>query len=163
MEDYCKIKVGAHVTGIMGLKAVLAEMAEQYRHEPDDRIGVIMRDKLARSNYIAKGAEQIYELAFLREYKKYIGQPMPTESASGLTIKVLGQGCPQCERLTEEVMQVLGENNLAADLEHVTNPMEIAGYGVFIMPVLIINDKVRSTGTVPSKVKLKGWLTDASA
>ncbi len=163
MEDYCKIKVGAHLTGIMGLKAVLAEMAEHSRHEPDDRVAAMMRERLMSTNYIAKGSEQIYEQAFLREYKKYIGQPMPTESASGLTIKVLGQGCPQCERLTEEVMQILGENNLAADLEHVTDPMEIAGYGVFATPVLIINDRIRSTGTVPSRMKLKGWLTDTSA
>lgn len=160
MEDYSKIKVGSHVTGIMGLKAVLAEIAEYSSHEPDERIGVLMREKLAAENYISKEAKQIYEQAFLREYKKYVGRPALEEPAGELTVKVLGAGCPQCERLSREVMQVLAENNLAADLEHVTDPMEIAGYGVFATPVLMINGSVRSTGSVPPKAKLKAWLTE---
>jgi hypothetical protein len=159
MEDYCKLKVGAHFTGIMGLKAVLAEMVEQYSREPDERIGVLMREKLAAMNYIAGEAEQIYEQAFLREYRKFVGRPDLEEPTGELTVKVLGLGCPQCERLSREIMQVLAENNLAADLEHVTDPMEIAGYGVFATPVLIINGKVRSTGSVPPKAKMKDWLT----
>lgn len=159
MEDHSKIKVGGHVTGIMGLKAVLSEMAEHYRNEPDERIGALMREKLASQNYIAGGAELIYEQAFLREFKKHIGQPLPAESTDELTIRVLGQGCPQCERLNREVMQILTEHQLAADLEHVTDPLEIVGYGLFAMPVLIINGKVRSTGSVPPRAKLKAWLT----
>lgn len=160
MEDYSKIKVGGHVTGIMGLKAVLAEMAELHRNEPDERIGALMREKLASMNYITGGAEQIerYEQAFLREYKKHVGQPLPAEATNELTIKVLGPGCPQCKRLRQEVMQVLTENQVAADLEHVTDPMEIAGYGLLAMPALIVNGIVKSTGSVPSKVKLKTLL-----
>lgn len=158
MEDYSKIQIGGRITGVMGLKAVLVEMAEHYRHEPDERIGVVMREKLASMNYIAGGTEQMYEQAFLREYKKSVGQAVPAESTNELTIKVLGPGCPQCERLSQEVMRVLAENQVAADLEHVTEPLEIASYGLLAMPALIINGKVKSTGSVPPKAKLKAWL-----
>ncbi|MBW1709879.1 MAG: thioredoxin family protein [Deltaproteobacteria bacterium] len=79
-----------------------------------------------------------------------------------MEIKVLGPGCAQCDRLEREIMQVLNEINLAADLEHITDIKEIGQYGVMGTPALIINGKVKSVGKVPPKEKIKRWIEDAN-
>ena len=75
-------------------------------------------------------------------------------------IRVLGQGCPNCHRLTMEVMASLTQLNLEADLEHVTDINEIAEYGVVGTPALIINKKAKSVGKVPSQSRIKSWLEE---
>ncbi|MBC8176345.1 MAG: thioredoxin family protein [Deltaproteobacteria bacterium] len=78
-----------------------------------------------------------------------------------MEIKVLGQGCVQCDKLERDLMEVMAEIDLAADLEHVREIKEIGKYGVMGMPALIINGKVMSVGRVPPKTKLKEWLEEA--
>ena len=61
----------------------------------------------------------------------------------------------------QEVMQVLAEMRLSADIIHVRDIKEIGKYGVMGMPALIINGEVKSVGRIPPKFKLLEWLTDA--
>ncbi|MBW1782998.1 MAG: thioredoxin family protein [Deltaproteobacteria bacterium] len=77
-----------------------------------------------------------------------------------MVIKVLGQGCVECDRLERDLMEVMAEMGLAADLEHVRDIKEIGKYGVMGMPALIINGKVMSVGRVPPKAKLEAWLKE---
>jgi len=74
---------------------------------------------------------------------------------------VPGQGCAQCDKLEQELMHVMAEFELIADIEHVRDIKEIGKYGVMGMPALIINGKVKSVGRVPSKNKLIEWLKKA--
>lgn len=113
-----------------------------------------------QKNYIAPTAETEYEKALLREYRRFIGEHVEEEDQECLVIRVLGQGCPNCHRLTMEVMASLTELNLEADLEHVTDINEIAEYGVVGTPALIINKKVKSVGKVPSQSRIKRWIED---
>jgi len=39
-------------------------------------------------------------------------------------------GCPRCEKLKQDLMALMAELNIAAGLEHVRDPLEIASYGV---------------------------------
>jgi protein-disulfide isomerase len=59
-----------------------------------------------------------------------------------------------------ELMEIMTEMNLPADLEHITDIKEIGKYGVMGMPALIVNGKVMCTGKVPTKRKLKEWLSE---
>ncbi|TES89675.1 MAG: thioredoxin family protein [Desulfobacteraceae bacterium] len=79
-----------------------------------------------------------------------------------MEIKVLGAGCPRCDHLKQEVMAVMVELKLAADIEHVTDIAEIGRYGVMGTPALIINGKVAAVGSVPSKAQIKAWVKEAS-
>ena len=79
-----------------------------------------------------------------------------------MEIKVLGPGCPQCEKLEQDLMMVMAELNIVAGLEHVRDPLEIGSYGVMGTPGLIINGKVKAVGSVPPKNKLKEWLLEAA-
>ncbi|MBW1706122.1 MAG: thioredoxin family protein [Deltaproteobacteria bacterium] len=78
-----------------------------------------------------------------------------------MEIKVLGPGCAQCDRLEQELMQVMAETGVVADVEHVRNIKEIERYGVMGTPALLINGEVKSVGKVPPKTKLKEWLMQA--
>ena len=60
-------------------------------------------------------------------------------------------------------MDVMVEINLAADIEHVTDAIEIGSYGVMGTPALLINGVVKAVGTIPPKTKLKQWLQETSA
>ena len=89
-----------------------------------------------------------------------MGKPYEEEVPGGVQIKVLGPGCPQCDGLEQELMQVMAEINLMADIEHVRDIKEIGKYGVMGTPALIINGKVKSVGKVPQKNKLIEWLSE---
>lgn len=60
-------------------------------------------------------------------------------------------------------MAVMAEINLPADIEHVTDALEISSYGVMSTPALIVNGAVKAVGSIPPKIKLKQWLQDAFA
>lgn len=157
-EDVVQIKVDGQAVGIMGLKGIMEEMAEDYQERADDEVGAELLKRLSRKNYIPSRVKENYAKAFLREFKKFLGKPYEQEVSGGVEIKVLGQGCVQCDKLERDLMEVMAEINLAADLEHVREIKEIGKYGVMGMPALIINGKVMSVGTVPPKAKLKEWL-----
>jgi hypothetical protein len=47
-------------------------------------------------------------------------------------------------------------------VEHIRDVREIAVWGVFGLPALLINYEVKAVGTVPTKAMLKQWLTAVS-
>lgn len=162
MEDVVQIRVGRHITGIIGLKKALAEAAVQCREMPRERIGKVLLEKLSGSNYIPQSVASDYEKAFLIAYLKHVGLPADEAPPEGLQIKVLGPGCPQCERLEKDIMDVMAETGITADLEHVRDLAEIGRYGVMGTPALVINGRVRAVGRVPSREKLRTLIQQAS-
>ncbi|MBL7203584.1 MAG: thioredoxin family protein [Desulfobacteraceae bacterium] len=160
-EDVTQIKVDGQAVGIMGLKTAMEAMAKEYADKPDDEVGAELLKRLSEKNYIPDRVKESYAKAFLREFKKFLGKPYEQEVSGGVEIKVLGQGCVQCDRLERELMEVMAEIDLATDLEHVREIKEIGKYGVMGMPALLINGKVMSVGRVPPKTKLKEWLKEA--
>ena len=76
-------------------------------------------------------------------------------------IKVLGPGCANCKRLEQITRKVVG--NLAADakIEKVTDYQEIVELGVMATPGLIVNDKVVSSGRIPSETEVTDWIINA--
>ena len=147
--------------GIIGLKVAMADMAEEYAERPDDEVGAELLKRLSERNYIPDYVKPDYAKAFLREFKKFLGKPYEEDVPDGVQIRVLGQGCIQCDKLEQELMQVVAEIDLMADIEHVRDIKEIGKYGVMGMPALIINGKVKSVGSVPQKNKLIEWLKEA--
>lgn len=75
-----------------------------------------------------------------------------------MEIKVLGPGCPRCQQTLQLVKDVLKENSVQADLEKVADAMEIAKYGVFTTPGVVVDGQVKSVGRVPSREELQSWI-----
>ncbi len=76
-----------------------------------------------------------------------------------MEIKVLGPGCPKCDQTANLVKEALAEAGVEATAEKVTDVMEIAGYGVFGTPAVVIDGEVKSVGKIPAKDDIKSWLT----
>lgn len=75
-----------------------------------------------------------------------------------MKIKILGSGCSKCAKVMDTVKEIIQENNLDATVEKVEDMKEIMGYGVMATPGIVIDEKVVSAGTVPSKKKIKKML-----
>ncbi len=75
-----------------------------------------------------------------------------------MDIKVLGPGCPKCMQTEQLVMDTLQETGVAANVEKVTGTMDIAKYGVFGTPAVVVDGEVKSVGKVPSKEDVKNWI-----
>lgn len=74
-------------------------------------------------------------------------------------IKILGTGCPNCQRLEANVKQALQELNLEAQVEKVTEIQDIMSYGVMGTPALVLNGKVEAAGRIPDADELKKILS----
>ncbi len=160
-DDHCRIRVGDYEVGLMGLKGAIEQIAESHAQRTDQEVLDALIERLSRKNYIPTSVRQDYGKAFVREFRKFLGQAYEEVEDKGLRIVVLGPGCSQCNRLEQTVMQVLNEMGLAASLEHVTDIKEMANYGFVGTPALVINGTVVASGTVPTSKKVKAWLTQA--
>ena len=160
-DEITQIRVGNSPVGILGLKTVMEDMAGEYGDRPDQDVREELLNRLSKRNYIPDKVRGDYGRAFLREFKKFLGKPFEEETLEGIRIKVLGPGCAQCDGLERELMEVMAEQGISADLEHVRDIREIGKYGVMGSPALIINGKVKSVGKVPPRSKIVQWLKEA--
>lgn len=160
-SDVTQIRIGKHKIGIVGLNETFKDITELYSEQPDDVVAVELLNRLSKKNYISHKVQKEYGRAFVREFRKFLGQPFDDENEQGLEVKILGAGCALCNGLENDVMNVLSEMSLTADLEHVRDVEEIAKYNVKGTPALIINGKVMRSGKVPSKTVIRKWLKEA--
>jgi small redox-active disulfide protein 2 len=79
------------------------------------------------------------------------------------TVKVLGTGCPRCQETKRLIINALAELQLAADVQEVKDPKEIAKYGVMFTSAVIINNELVSQGRVPRYEEVKKWFIERAA
>jgi small redox-active disulfide protein 2 len=160
-DDVTQIRIAGSSVGIIGLKAVMEDMTGAYGDRPDSEVKEELLNRLSKRNYVPSTVREDYGKAFVREFKKLLGKPVEEETPNGIQIKVLGPGCVQCDRLEQDLMQVMSETGIIADIEHVRDIKEIGRYGVMGTPSLLINGQVKSVGKVPMKSKMIEWLKEA--
>jgi len=159
-NDVVQIQIKGQPVGIIGFKSVLEEMAREFRGRSDEEVAEEMLRRVVRRNYIPERAQEEYGRAFVREFRKFLGQPYQEEAGAGLHVKVLGPGCARCDSMEREVMAAMAETNLPGSVEHVRDAMEIAKFGVMGTPALVVNGKVKCVGKVPSRKQIVGWLKE---
>lgn len=77
-----------------------------------------------------------------------------------MNIKILGTGCPNCQKLEQNAKQALKELNIDAQVDKVTNIQEIMSYGIVSMPAIVADGEVISYGLVPGVGEIKKLLTE---
>ena len=70
-------------------------------------------------------------------------------------IKVLGMGCPKCEKLAEAAEKAAVELGIDYRLEKVTDINDIMAYGVMLTPALVVDGEVISSGRMLSPGQVK--------
>jgi small redox-active disulfide protein 2 len=73
-------------------------------------------------------------------------------------VKILGTGCVNCKNLEAVTRAALGELGLDVEIDKVTDPGEIVGWGVMSTPALVIDDEVVLSGRVPSVEQVRELL-----
>ena len=75
-----------------------------------------------------------------------------------MLIKILGPGCAKCNRLEQLTREAVAELGINADFEHVTQIEHIMAYPIMTTPALVVDERVKCSGRIPSKGELLGWL-----
>lgn len=76
-----------------------------------------------------------------------------------MEIKVLGGCCKNCDILLNYVNESLAELNKTADVEKITDFIQIAKFGVMKTPGLVIDGKVIFSGCMADKKEVKEILS----
>ncbi len=152
-----QIRVAGYRVGIIGLLEVFEEVR---RSEPPN--AARCQDELLRrvklENFLPEDAELDYRRALWRAYRRWKGEPVEPEETTGIRIEVLGPGCYACDKLMEDLRDVLAQSDIQAELEHVRDPLRIAEYGLLATPALVVNGKVVCSGKRPRKGQLEALI-----
>lgn len=76
-----------------------------------------------------------------------------------LTIKILGPGCANCKKLEQIAREAATSAGIEATFVKVTDMKEILAYDVLSTPGLVIDEKLVSSGRIPSPTEVRQWLT----
>ncbi len=75
-----------------------------------------------------------------------------------MEIKVLGPGCAKCTKTEKLVRDAVKETGVDASVEKVSDMLQIASYGVFGTPSVIVDGEVKCSGKVPKKSDILSWI-----
>ncbi len=76
-----------------------------------------------------------------------------------MTIKILGSGCPNCQKLEDNAKKAVEELDLKdVQVEHVYDATKVAEMGVMSTPAIVIDGKVKVAGRIPDVKEIKNWL-----
>jgi small redox-active disulfide protein 2 len=84
-----------------------------------------------------------------------------TNKEHTMDVKILGTGCVNCKNLEALTRSALDALGLDVEIDKVTDPGEIASWGVMSTPALVIDDEVVAAGRIPSPDQLKELLLQA--
>ncbi len=73
-------------------------------------------------------------------------------------IQILGTGCPKCKKLAENAEAAAEELGIEFEIEKVTDINDIMEFNVMMMPALVVDGDVKSSGKLLSTDDIKDFL-----
>ena len=80
-----------------------------------------------------------------------------------LTIKVLGPGCANCKKLEAVAREAASSSGIEVQVLKVSAMKDIMAYDLIATPGLVIDEKLVSSGRIPTQAEIRGWLEAAGA
>ena len=74
------------------------------------------------------------------------------------TVKILGSGCANCKKLEAVAREAASAAGIEAEFVKVTDLKDIMTYDILSTPGLVIDDRLVSSGRIPTKTEIQGWL-----
>ena len=75
-----------------------------------------------------------------------------------ITIKVLGPGCENCQKVEAVARQAVTMLGIPANIVKITAWTEIKKYPILATPGLVINEKLVCAGRIPNPAEVTSWL-----
>lgn len=75
-----------------------------------------------------------------------------------MEVKILGTGCPKCKKLEQLAREAAAEAGIDATITKVDDIDAIMEYPIASTPALVIDEQVMSSGRLPRKEEIAGWL-----
>jgi small redox-active disulfide protein 2 len=75
-----------------------------------------------------------------------------------VTIKILGSGCANCRKLESVAREAVASAGVDAQFVKVTDLDGIMAYDLLATPGLVIDDRLVSSGRIPARDEIRGWL-----
>ena len=75
-----------------------------------------------------------------------------------VTIKILGSGCANCRKLESVAREAVASAGVEAQFVKVTDLDGIMAYDLLATPGLVIDDRLVSSGRIPARDEIRGWL-----
>jgi small redox-active disulfide protein 2 len=80
-----------------------------------------------------------------------------------LTIKVLGPGCGNCQRVEAAARNAIASLGVDAEIIKVTDYAEMMAYNIMATPGLVVNEKLVAAGRIPQEAEVARWVNEALA
>ena len=74
------------------------------------------------------------------------------------TVKILGPGCANCRKLEAVAREAAAGAGVEAEFIKVSDMKAIMGYDVLSTPGLVIDEKLVSSGRIPTQAEVRQWL-----
>ncbi|MBF4560358.1 TM0996/MTH895 family glutaredoxin-like protein [Pseudomonas sp. p50] len=78
-----------------------------------------------------------------------------------LNVKILGSGCANCKKLEAVAREAAQNLNIQAEFEKITDMSKMMTYDILPTPALVINEKVVSSGKIPTVAEIQSWISAA--
>jgi small redox-active disulfide protein 2 len=78
-------------------------------------------------------------------------------------IKILGKGCPKCQRLEELAREVCADLGVEASFVKIKEMDQILAYDIVATPGLVIDEELKSSGRLPNRSEIADWIRAAQS
>jgi small redox-active disulfide protein 2 len=78
-----------------------------------------------------------------------------------MNIKILGSGCANCKRLEQITRKVIEQQGIQAEIEKVTNMVDIMVWPILSTPGLVIENNLVASGRIPTEAEITEWVRAA--
>ena len=75
-----------------------------------------------------------------------------------LTVRILGSGCANCKKLEAVTREAAADASLEVEIVKVKDINAIMAYDMLSTPGLVINDKLVSSGRIPTRSEIQQWM-----
>lgn len=79
-----------------------------------------------------------------------------------MLIQVLGTGCAKCTKLAQLAEEAAKKQGIDYTLEKVTDINQIMSFGVMVTPALVVDGKLKCSGSVPSVDQIAAYLNPST-
>ncbi len=154
-----QIRIQGKLMGLAKLEEAFQEVAASTLI-PMEALQKELLVRVAKHNYIPREGREAYKVALWREFQRFRGEDPPPEMLDILEVVVLGAGCFGCQNLYRQVIDLVAQKGVKADVQYITDPTRRKDFSVPHLPALLVNGRVALAGRLPGPAELEALVLE---